>query len=65
MENGKVSYQLNYETFQPVPGSIPGGGDFLMSGIRVFATDQGPFFTSKNPEQSRSLKFYSRTGPDF
>ena len=29
-----------------------GGGDFLMSGIRVHATDQGRFFTSKNPEQA-------------
>ena len=28
----------------------PGGENFLMSGIRVCATDQGRFFTSKNPE---------------
>ena len=27
------------------------GGNFLMSGIRVCATEQGQFFTSKNPEQ--------------
>ena len=52
------------------------GGNFLMSGIRVCATDQGRFFTSKNPEQVPNfevllqnrpyfLKFYSRTGPFF
>ena len=29
-----------------------GGGNFLMSGIRVCATDQGRFFTYKNPEQA-------------
>ena len=29
----------------------PPGGNFLMSGIGVCATDQGRFFTSKNPEQ--------------
>ena len=50
-----------------------GGGDFLMSGIRVCATNQGRFFTSKNPEQAPNfevllqnrpyfLKVYSRTG---
>ena len=49
------------------------GGDFLMLGIQVCATDQGRFFTSKNPEQapifevllqntSWFLTFYSRTG---
>ena len=33
---------------------IPEGeGDFLMSGIRICATDQGQFFTSKNPEQAQ------------
>ena len=43
-----------------------------MSGVRVCATDQGRFFTSKNPEQALLfevllqnrlyfLKFYSRT----
>ena len=32
--------------------SKPEGGDFFMSGIRVCATDQGRFFTSKNPEQA-------------
>ena len=53
-----------------------GAGDFLMSGIRVCATDQGRFFTSKNPEQAPNfvvllqnrpyfLKFYSRTGSFF
>ena len=50
-----------------------GGGDFLMSGIRVCATDQDRFFTSKNPEQAPNfevllayfLKFYSRTGSFF
>ena len=47
-----------------------------MSGIRVCATDQGRFFTSKNPEQTPNfqvllqnrpyfLKFYSRTGSFF
>ena len=47
-----------------------------MSGIRVCATDQGWFFTSKNPEQAPNfevllqnrpylLKFYSRTGSFF
>ena len=52
--------------------SVLGGGDFLMSGIQVCATDQGQFFTSKNPEQAPNfevllqnrpcfLKFYSRT----
>ena len=30
--------------------SYPGEGDFLISGIRVCATDQGRFFTSKNSE---------------
>ena len=51
----------------------PGAGEFLMSGIRVCATDQGRFFTSKNPEQAPKfevllqnrpylLKVYSRTG---
>ena len=51
----------------------PSGGDFLMSGIGVCATDQGRFFTSKNPEQAPNfevllqnrpylLKFCSRTG---
>ena len=51
---------------------VPRGGDFLMSGMRVCATDQGRFFTSKNPEQAPNfvvllqnrpyfLKFYSRT----
>ena len=53
-----------------------GGGNFLMSGIRVCATDQGRFFTSKNPEQAPNfevllqnrpyfLKVYSTTGPTF
>ena len=53
-----------------------GGGNFLMSGIRVCATDQGRFFTAKNPEQAPNfevllqnrpyfLKFYSRTGSFF
>ena len=52
------------------------GGNFLMSGIRVYATDQGRFFTFKNPEQAPNfevflqnrlylLKFYSRTGSFF
>ena len=47
-----------------------------MSGIRVCATDQSRFFTSKNPEQAPNfkillqnrpcfLKFYSRTGSFF
>ena len=47
-----------------------------MSGIGVCATDQGRFFTSKNPEQapifevllqnnSWLLMFYSRTGSFF
>ena len=30
----------------------PGGGGFLMSGIRVCATDQGRLITSKYPEQA-------------
>ena len=34
------------------PWKQEAGGDFLMSGIRVCATDQGRFFTSKNPEQA-------------
>ena len=57
-------------------GYIYPGGDFLMSGIWVCATDQGRFFTSKNPEQAPNfevllqsrpyvLKFYSRTGSFF
>ena len=56
--------------------STRGWGDFLMSGIRVCATNQGRFFTSKNPEHAPSfevllqnrpyfLKFYSRTGSCF
>ena len=47
-----------------------------MSGIRVCATNQGRFFTSKNPEQAPNfevllqnrpyfLKVYSRTGSFF
>ena len=31
-------------------------GDFLMLGIRVCATDQGRFFTSKNPEQAPNFE---------
>ena len=31
------------------------GGDFLMSGICVCATNQGRFFTSKNPEQASNF----------
>ena len=57
-------------------GGGGGGGDFLMSSIRVCATDQGRFFTSKNPEQAPNfeillqnrpyfLKFYCRTGSFF
>ena len=53
-----------------------GGGNFLMSGIQVCATDQGRLFTSKNPEQAPNfevllqnrpyfLKIYSRTGSFF
>ena len=59
-----------------VPGGGGGGGNFLMSGIRVCATNQGRFFTSRNPEQAPHfvvllqnrpyfLKFYSRTGSFF
>ena len=39
------NYSLRYVT-------RGGGGDFRMSGIRVCATGQGRFFTSKNPEQA-------------
>ena len=53
-----------------------GGRGFLMSGLRVCATEQGRFFTSKSPEQAPNfevslqnrpyfLKFYSRTGSCF
>ena len=31
-------------------------GDFIMSDVRVCATDQGRFFTSKNPEQALMFK---------
>ena len=59
--------------FPFIPG---GGGNFHMSDIRVCATDQGRFFTFKNPEQAPNfevllqnrpyfLKVYSRTGPTF
>ena len=59
-----------------ISGPRGGGGDFLMSGIRVCATYQGLFYTSKNPEQAPNfevllqnrpylLKFYSRTGSFF
>ena len=61
--------QMRAQNFQ-------GGGNFLMLGIRVCATDQGRFFTSKNPEQAPNfevllqnrphfLEFYSRTGSFF
>ena len=42
-----------------------GGGDILMSGIRVCATDQCQFFTSKNSEQAPNFELFSRAGPDF
>ena len=62
--------------FERVHVSPGGGGNFLMSGIWVCATDQGRFFTSKNPEQAPNfevllqnrpylLKVYSRTGSFF
>ena len=47
------------------PSKGPPGGDFLMSGIWVCATDQGQFVTSKNPEQAPNLELFSRTGPHF
>ena len=40
---------------------IPAGGggeDFLMSGIRVCATNQGLFFTSKNPELAPNFEVF-------
>ena len=37
-----------------------------MSGIRVCATDQGRFFTSKNPEQAPNFEVLLQTaGPTF
>ena len=36
-----------------------------MLGIRVCATDQGRFFTSKDPEQAPNFEIFSRIGPDF
>ena len=36
-----------------------------MSGIWVCATDQGRFFTSKNPEQAPNFELFSETGPNF
>ena len=55
---------------------IPRGGTSICRGIQVRATDQGRFFTSKNPEQAPNfevllqnrpcfLKVYSRTGSTF
>ena len=44
---GKIEQKLLTEDRKKI-----GGGNFLMSGIRVCATDQGRFFTSKNPEQA-------------
>ena len=41
-----------YYYFQTCYTPGGGGGNFLMSGIRVCATDQRRFFTSKNPEQA-------------
>ena len=35
------------------------GGNFLMSGIQVCATDQGRFFTSKNPEQAPNFGIFT------
>ena len=37
-------------------GGGGGGGDFPMSGIQVCATDQGQYFTSKNPEQEPNFE---------
>ena len=58
-------YGLPKTALMSTKGNNTPGGDFLISGIRVCATDQGRFFTSKNPEQAQILKFYSRTGPTF
>ena len=66
----------SHDFIEPPFALVPGGRDFLMSGIRVCATDQGRFFTSKNPEQAPNfevllqnrpylLKVYSRTGSFF
>ena len=43
---------LTQRCFQDKPGVGVGVGRFLMSDIRVCATDKGRFFTSKNPEQA-------------
>ena len=45
--------------------SPPGGGDFLMSGIWICATDQSQFFTFKNLEQAPHFELFSRAGPTF
>ena len=36
-----------------------------MSSIRVGGTNQGRFFTSKNPEHAQNFERFSGTGPDF
>ena len=48
-----------------LPLAFSQGGGFLMSGLRVCATEQGRFFTSKSPEQAQTLKSHSRTGLTF
>ena len=47
------------------PGMIFARVEFTASGMRVCATDQGRFFTSKIQNRFRILKFSSRTCPDF
>ena len=43
----------------------PPGGDSLISGIRVCATHQGRFFTSKNPEQAPNFEVLLQNRPYF
>ena len=66
-------YKITFNSLSVDESAKSPGSNFLMSGIRVCATDQGQFFTSKNPEQAPNFeillqkrpyffKFYSRTG---
>ena len=67
-EYSQLLYQLHHWAFGAVGEwavtYIP-GGDFLMSGTRVCATDQGRFFTSKNPEQAPNFEVLLQNRPYF
>ena len=76
--HGRLKGLVKFCLFLQMDGEVSGGTyilslnqtlfkqvDFLMSGIRICATDQGRFFTSKNLGQAPNFKLFSRTGSNF